>query len=259
MVDALSRRDVPDDEAICGLLRSLEPEEGWLEIFLIDLAGARRIAGAVPALVGKFSIDTDYLLERSKVALARIGDPEAIRLIREAYPTAPEHFKHFATGVLGEIKHEESERAILALLEGESDPTFRTILCVGLCDLFSERGIEVVRGEVASGYDSWIASLEEHLLPVAEVLGVELPEADAWRRQRAEQEDQRAARLAEMAELDRRLKASNARGIDPFTRLGAKEAVARAPVRRVEPRVGRNDPCTCGSGKKSKKCCGRDG
>jgi len=28
--------------------------------------------------------------------------------------------------------------------------------------------------------------------------------------------------------------------------------------RREEPRVGRNDPCPCGSGKKYKKCCGRN-
>ncbi len=28
------------------------------------------------------------------------------------------------------------------------------------------------------------------------------------------------------------------------------------PVRREEPKIGRNDPCTCGSGKKYKKCCG---
>jgi len=28
------------------------------------------------------------------------------------------------------------------------------------------------------------------------------------------------------------------------------------PVRREEPKVGRNDPCPCGSGKKYKKCCG---
>ncbi len=27
--------------------------------------------------------------------------------------------------------------------------------------------------------------------------------------------------------------------------------------RRTEPRIGRNDPCPCGSGKKYKKCCGR--
>ena len=30
-----------------------------------------------------------------------------------------------------------------------------------------------------------------------------------------------------------------------------------ATVRRVEPKVGRNDPCPCGSGKKFKQCCGQ--
>ena len=28
-----------------------------------------------------------------------------------------------------------------------------------------------------------------------------------------------------------------------------------APVKREEPKIGRNDPCPCGSGKKFKKCC----
>ena len=28
------------------------------------------------------------------------------------------------------------------------------------------------------------------------------------------------------------------------------------PARRTGPKVGRNDPCPCGSGKKYKKCCG---
>jgi len=30
----------------------------------------------------------------------------------------------------------------------------------------------------------------------------------------------------------------------------------KKPIRRVTPKVGRNDPCPCGSGKKYKKCCG---
>jgi len=29
------------------------------------------------------------------------------------------------------------------------------------------------------------------------------------------------------------------------------------PMRREAPKVGRNDPCSCGSGKKFKQCCGR--
>ncbi len=30
----------------------------------------------------------------------------------------------------------------------------------------------------------------------------------------------------------------------------------QVPVQRTEPKIGRNDPCPCGSGKKYKKCCG---
>ena len=35
------------------------------------------------------------------------------------------------------------------------------------------------------------------------------------------------------------------------------EIVKDEPIRREEPKVGRNDLCPCGSGKKYKKCCGR--
>jgi preprotein translocase subunit SecA len=33
-------------------------------------------------------------------------------------------------------------------------------------------------------------------------------------------------------------------------------AVKVKPIVKDGPRVGRNDPCPCGSGKKYKKCCG---
>lgn len=32
--------------------------------------------------------------------------------------------------------------------------------------------------------------------------------------------------------------------------------MVQAPLKREAPKVGRNDPCFCGSGKKYKKCCG---
>jgi SEC-C motif domain protein len=34
------------------------------------------------------------------------------------------------------------------------------------------------------------------------------------------------------------------------------ERVAEQPIRRASPKIGRNDACSCGSGKKYKKCCG---
>jgi preprotein translocase subunit SecA len=37
----------------------------------------------------------------------------------------------------------------------------------------------------------------------------------------------------------------------------AREGEAVKTITRNTPKVGRNDPCPCGSGKKYKKCCGR--
>jgi preprotein translocase subunit SecA len=39
----------------------------------------------------------------------------------------------------------------------------------------------------------------------------------------------------------------------------AKAQQAKAKPRRTGPKVGRNDPCPCGSGKKYKQCCGKNG
>ena len=37
----------------------------------------------------------------------------------------------------------------------------------------------------------------------------------------------------------------------------AASGSGKEPVRNVLPKVGRNDPCPCGSGKKFKNCCGK--
>lgn len=41
------------------------------------------------------------------------------------------------------------------------------------------------------------------------------------------------------------------------TNRGSDQTAAKKPVKRSEKKVGRNDPCPCGSGKKYKNCCGR--
>ena len=51
--------------------------------------------------------------------------------------------------------------------------------------------------------------------------------------------------------------------ISQFVREGGEwkfadgELTGEKPVVRESPKVGRNDPCPCGSGKKYKKCCGQ--
>jgi uncharacterized protein len=52
--------------------------------------------------------------------------------------------------------------------------------------------------------------------------------------------------------LERRQSARDPRGL----RTGAPPPLEQQPVVRTTPKVGRNDLCPCGSGKKYKKCCG---
>ena len=54
---------------------------------------------------------------------------------------------------------------------------------------------------------------------------------------------------ADAARLGRRRKRRTVEG------RGADQTVKKGTVRRKAPKVGRNDPCHCGSGKKYKKCC----
>jgi preprotein translocase subunit SecA len=42
-----------------------------------------------------------------------------------------------------------------------------------------------------------------------------------------------------------------------FSGSGGGQPAKKKPVQRSSDKVGRNDPCPCGSGKKYKKCCGR--
>ncbi|MBZ0166784.1 MAG: SEC-C domain-containing protein, partial [Candidatus Omnitrophica bacterium] len=44
----------------------------------------------------------------------------------------------------------------------------------------------------------------------------------------------------------------------PRSKFSPSEPPPKAvPVTKQGPKVGRNDPCPCGSGKKHKKCCGQ--
>ena len=61
--------------------------------------------------------------------------------------------------------------------------------------------------------------------------------------------------------LEREKATAASRHDSPDAATGEQEAAAPAsegrPVRREGPKVGRNDPCPCGSGKKYKQCCGK--
>ena len=60
----------------------------------------------------------------------------------------------------------------------------------------------------------------------------------------------------DMARLEQRRSEEQKRMV--MSRGGEEEERKNTPVRRQEKKIGRNDPCPCGSGKKYKKCCGKN-
>ncbi len=81
----------------------------------------------------------------------------------------------------------------------------------------------------------------------------------------AREESERRARARRLIEEQRR---ASAAGEQRSSRRARKAATytgrvaggtEEGTVRRDQPKVGRNDPCPCGSGKKYKHCCGRPG
>jgi uncharacterized protein len=69
---------------------------------------------------------------------------------------------------------------------------------------------------------------------------------------------QRALTDKERAELEAACRESLAGTVMQIYRYWLARRGA-ATVRREAPKVGRNDPCPCGSGKKFKRCCGESG
>ena len=77
----------------------------------------------------------------------------------------------------------------------------------------------------------------------------------------ATQDDmQRLEQQRREEQKNREYQHAQAQGMDAQERAGndtGSGIEGRQPVQRMGPKVGRNDPCPCGSGKKYKQCCGR--
>jgi uncharacterized protein len=108
------------------------------------------------------------------------------------------------------------------------------------------RGVELAR----SGWNELFGSNEEgQLITIPLVAGEIDPE---WPRE--------AITAEKGTELIRWMGAGLARSYQHFLRQRREDArdfgTRPDPLRRATPKVGRNEPCPCGSGKKFKHCCG---
>ncbi len=184
LVDELASRTSPDGKTICSSLRSPAFRGTFFEALLVNLAGVKRLKAAVPCLVAMLEPeDEDPHASFHQEALGRIGDPDTVRLIRKHWWDLE---RKDAASILGYIQTQASEEALVELYEEDDDPDVQFFIAQALCHLFSRRAVEPVIAVLRedTGYDD--EELRGDLLAVIDLLGIELPEAESWRKEREE-------------------------------------------------------------------------
>ena len=99
-------------------------------------------------------------------------------------------------------------------------------------------GFDDVQRDLTMGKDLVLARLADN--PHRHLVADTIQEMGWWACFR----DQRPSRVKDAAQASAKSKPT------------ALVTEAFAPIKKTKPKIGRNEPCTCGSGKKYKKCCG---
>ena len=275
IVEALSRHPAECESKVLDLL-SLKIEDHlghplyWLEPLIVRLAGKTRLTSAIPLIVDKLVQDCGNIVnDECAQALALIGNAEVLQAIAAAFPQMSVNGRSHACEALERIHSPLSIQTCLHLLQQEQELQIQMSLAYALLCHFAPEGIETARGLLlGQKIDFTTIDLRDLLLDTCELTGERFPEYDAWQSERRSEKAEHDRCIAEADGDSTKLllyaleKLSGKKAADitlkspqpkPASRPSA--AAVAAPRLSVPSRVGRNDPCPCGSGKKYKKCC----
>ncbi|QDV49882.1 hypothetical protein Enr17x_19030 [Gimesia fumaroli] len=266
IVEALGRGgDIVASQVLMMLNEDIEYSENspraLIQGFVLRLAGELRLTAAVPSLIEALKEDDDWFNEECQSALIRIGGDDVAKALTAEFSTAEWYFRLFGSSVLEQLHTDLAIRKCIDLFEEETDETIATHLGQAALSHFSTEAIEPVRQFIcASEIDPEILDLRENLVSVCTVLEIKFPEFEEWKKDNEEAEALRKKLYQEkhgsffgvsddsILDLIADTDASDA---DTLT----QPAYVPHTIIRQDARVGRNDPCPCGSGKKYKKCC----
>jgi hypothetical protein len=240
----------------------------WMEPLVVRLAGEAHLDSTLPLVIDKLMEDGgDVLNEECATALTRFGTPAVLHAVAEKFPSAKYHFRLYATEPLEQIHSDLAVETCLRLLGQEEVEMIQRDLAHAVLSHFAPEGIEAVRRLLVDReLDIEGRGLRDHLLETCTLMGERFPEYDEWlataktekeeRRKRVEEleGDPRGMLLFALEKLTGKKAADVPRSKPPLPPIPPL-TLPRQPEKRQK--VGRNDPCPCGSGKKFKKCCGR--
>jgi hypothetical protein len=275
IVEALARHGGSEERVLDLLAQPVDFRQHtmmkWMEPMSIQLAGRLRLGNAIPLLIDKMQLADDMLPHHCERALVRIGSDAVVQAVAEVFPGAAQRFRFAASAVLGDIRSDLAVPTALALLPAEEDPVVANRLCHALLGQFTYDAIEPVRKWLLErGFDDLEdRGLRNELLHRCAVLGRTFPEYEQWKEDYQAEERERLSVLEQakdnpmvgvlyaMEQLTGQKTEDVLREIEEKKSARAVQEIIREDKEQQRGRVGRNDPCPCGSGKKYKKCCMR--
>jgi hypothetical protein len=212
-----------------------EPFFNYEGILAVYMVGLLKLEQYVPFLAGLLDRDEDILLEELARALTVF---QSAAVAENIHPDLIESgMCVFPISILGDTKTEQSIEKLLNLYPLAEDDETKMYIVEALCHQLSEKALPIVQDAIAQDYDTYAYDKEELYYGFYKVMDVQHPQLEDWE----------AVIIENKIEQEKRRKLMD---------QGKFPGFAAEPVKN-EVKVGRNDPCTCGSGKKYKKCCGK--
>lgn len=207
-----------------------ELKEKWFAfngIFTVYMIGLLKLERYIPLLVSLLDRDDDSLLEELSVTLTSFQSDE---VVKEVAPyLRKDNSIIYAASIVENIKSDFAVEVLREAYRSAKQLDDQDILIEALCHQLSEEALPEINEHMELDYTSGLVDVEQTVYSYFSILGLKHRELALWRQAALERE------------LDFRQKGND---------------LPLAPVRN-EIKVGRNDPCPCGSGKKYKKCCGK--
>jgi HEAT repeat protein len=232
------------------------PGEGWAPIHAADLLGELRATEAIEPMV-RYLADDDWesiLYNQVMEALPKVGAP-ALEPVLAAYDAAADRFLRMRfAGVLAGLRVRDDRIYELLTSELEHDPEPGAM---HLADYGDPRAIPLL----SAALDAFEPVVDDENLMANHVV-VEFE--DAIKRLGGQLTPEQQAKVKRIFAMDQpkrdRLTALLEHAVGQADLETSAVPGARALLTGVRParaarKVGRNDPCPCGSGKKYKKCC----
>lgn len=260
IVDRLGREtNLEPDKVLAPLAIGIEPSIGdpllWKQPLLARLTGFARMDAAVPRLVAYLTSEDDWFAEECSEALVRIGSDAIVQTLRNEYRAGDSDFRVSAAWVLGCIHSDRAVATLIELLDVETNQEVRTFLATSLAGQYSTEGNDALRPlALKKRFDPSVADLREELLVASLLMDEDFPERHAIHVEIQEVWRKRREIIQSLPGLSGKSGDKSPLLRESPMRFEEEIVVHQQPI-RVEHKVGRNDPCPCGSGKKYKKCC----